>query len=445
MGNFFTATLIAFTGLVIVGCSSLGLTSNEDSLFRNKALDYTRSQSVQRLQVPAHLENQRLQNDLLIVPKDVVTQGVAGIEEAPRPSFTFAELGSANVQMRGTSIDKYLLVNASYSQVVEKLKAYLKSHNQLIDTEDDKTEVIETQWTPLPSVNVKPSVVSDFLRGITGGDKKLAYSKTRIKTLETISLEDKPLIKVNVDYVQASYAQVANKEQANWQVQDQFIEEKRAVLFDLMRFLKQTFVAASLNDSTVKPKILYGQTHGGEPILRVETSQQEAMNVLLKAMTNMDVGSFYKETGRIYFTHTSTQRAAASKAESTGFWAWFKDLHSGNDEQESIVLSKSDDEKSQAKPIIYSKNGVLPSVTDDLADKKGHKVWIGGKVIFVFEDEDQGDIDSEGNYIFTDNYQLHLTRSLNGVYVRVYNARGKQPATVYTEEILAQIIDGLSL
>jgi len=71
-----------------------------------------------------------------------------------------------------------------------------------------------------------------------------------------------------------------------------------------------------------------------------------------------------------------------------------------------------------------------------LADKKGYKIWLGGKIIFVFEDDDQGDISETGEYTYSGQFQLNFEETLTSVYLQILNNEGQPAAKVYAEEIL---------
>ena len=93
--------------------------------------------------------------------------------------------------------------------------------------------------------------------------------------------------------------------------------------------------------------------------------------------------------------------------------------------------------------IVYSSQNISPSVADDPKQRKGYKIWLGGEVIYIFEDKDQGNVDEQGVYTYTGNYQLTLTPTLKGVYVQVLTSREDYAAKAHAEEILWQIKQGL--
>ena len=57
-------------------------------------------------------------------------------------------------------------------------------------------------------------------------------------------------------------------------------------------------------------------------------------------------------------------------------------------------------------------------------------------MIYVFEDDDQGDVSETVEYTYVGSFQLHFEETLNSVYVQVLNDQGQPARNVYAEEIL---------
>ena len=77
--------------------------------------------------------------------------------------------------------------------------------------------------------------------------------------------------------------------------------------------------------------------------------------------------------------------------------------------------------------------------TDD-ANRKGFKIWLGGEVIYVFGDNQDGVYnDKSGKYEHVGQYQLHMNRTSNGVFLTVQPPDGYSAAAVVAAEILWEI------
>lgn len=436
--------------LIVSGCSSnSGISvTGDDSVFRNKALDYTQAPVVERLRVPTDLQDKRLQNDLLTVPAADTSSSQAGITVAPRPAFVFAEMGSQSAQLLGANQDKHIAVSGNPQMVWQQVKQFWQLQNMPLQVDDETNGIMETQWVALPGVNEDPGVVGGWLRSLTGGDDNLAFSKVRTE----MQTDDAGRITIGLGYMQASHDDLANNLQPDWQAQGHEVEGKSDLMYALLQYLSRTVRVAQKSTQTSASDIgLLGKDQNGRPLIRIEQNKEDAIVLLLQAMSGMDVGSHDLQQGRIYFTHTTNVQAVAEEEQASGIWGWFKGLHSGNSSQQEtgpITLDMSllggKDETAVVQPeIIYTSQDVAPSVSDDPKDRKGFKIWLGGEVIYIFEDEDQGDVGEDGLYRFTGNFQLQLIETLKGVYVQVFTSKGTHAGAAHAEEILWQIKQGL--
>jgi hypothetical protein len=186
---------------------------------------------------------------------------------------------------------------------------------------------------------------------------------------------------------------------------------------------------------------LLGKDQFGRPLVQLNMNYDQALTNVLKAMASFDVGSYDEIAKKIYFTHTSHLRSSqATASTSEGVWGWFKDLHSGSKREPGtkvkVNLLGGKDEDTTAERPIYSSDPEIAAKGTSLEDKKGYKVWLGGKVIYVFEDDDQGDVSETGEYTYMGSFQLHFEETLNSVYVQVLNDQGQPARNVYAEEIL---------
>ncbi|MDP6967548.1 MAG: outer membrane protein assembly factor BamC [Gammaproteobacteria bacterium] len=434
--------------VILAGCSSTGVgVAEDDSVFRNKALDYSKAPSVERLQIPADMQDKRIQNDLLVIPTVDTSASEAGILDAPRPDFVFAEMGNTTAQLFGANESKHIAVSGDMETVWHNVSQFWQLQNMPLVVADTGTGIMETAWVALPGVDADPGIVGGWLRSLTGGDNNLAYSKVRTEMVQDAAGR----IAINLDYIQATHEEVANNWQPDWQAQGHHVEAKSALMFELLQYLSRTVrVAKKSSQQNTSNTGLIGKDQHGRPLLSIAASQEQAMTILLQAMEAMDVGSYDLQAGKIYFTHTTHIQATPEATAEGGVWGWFKGLHSGNSKQDTgpITLDMSvlggQQETAVAKPaIVYSSQNITPSVSDDPKQRKGFKIWMGGEVIYIFEDEDQGDVDEQGVYTYTGNYQLILTPTLKGVYVQVLTSTEAYAAKAHAEEILWHIKQGL--
>ncbi|MCP4928084.1 MAG: outer membrane protein assembly factor BamC, partial [Gammaproteobacteria bacterium] len=397
---------------------------------------------------PSDLQNKRLQKDLLVVPDADTSLSQAGITEAPRPAFVFAEMGSQSTQLLGANQGKHIAVNGNPEMIWQQVGQFWQLQEMPLAVADSASGIMETEWVPLPGVDSDPGIVGGWFRSLTGGDDDLAYSRVRTEMV----LNDAGLIEISLGYVQASHDEVASDKRPDWQQEGHDVVAKSELMFALLQYLSRTARVAHKSTQDISHQLgLLGKDQKGHPLIRIDESQAQAMRLLLQAMAGMDVGSHDAELGKIYFTHTTHLQAIAEEEQGRGILGWFKGLHSGNDNQQesgpiTLDMSVFDGKKStkeNAQVIVYSADNVMPSASDDPKDRKGFKIWMGGEVIYIFEDEDQGEVDADGVYTFTGHFQLQLTPTIKGVYAQVLSAKGTHAGRAHAEEILWLIKQGL--
>jgi outer membrane protein assembly factor BamC len=184
---------------------------------------------------------------------------------------------------------------------------------------------------------------------------------------------------------------------------------------------------------------LLGKDQYGRALVQLNMSYEKALPKVLAAMSAFDVGSHDAAAKKVYFTHTSHSKLAEdAPLASGGLLGWFKDLHTGTPTTGlKISVSGDDKDASQSKKSpVYSSEPQLALKETSLADKKGYKIWLGGKVIYVFEDEDQGDVSDNGEYTYVGQFQLHFEETLSSVYLQIFDNQGQPADAIYAEEIL---------
>jgi hypothetical protein len=193
-----------------------------------------------------------------------------------------------------------------------------------------------------------------------------------------------------------------------------------------------------------------GKDQFGEPVIQLDMDADESLNMVLRAMSDFDVGSHDLNPQKIYFTYSSHATAITQQqSSSAGIWGWFKGLHGGERKQginlDLALLDGGEEVANEPVAPVYSSNPDQAGPVTDLADKKGYKIWLAGEVIYVFEDEDQGDVNEQGEYTYVAQYQLNFETTLKSTYLQVLNNQGKAAPTVYAKEILWKIQQGLDV
>ena len=432
--------------LVLAACAANPFSSNEeDSILRDKSLDYAQSQVVARLTVPADLDNTSIQKDLLTVPS---SNGVLpkGIEEAPRPDFVFAETGSASARLVGDGLQKRISVAGHLSKIKAQVAQFWANQRIAIVAEQNgKENQIETQWFSLSDKPQSDDFITRWIRGLTDADDNIAHGRVKIK------LEQKTTnhVELVLSFIQQNQLQISQQESVNWDAAGQTLSNESELTFELLRYLSRTGQVAQKNSQSeqVKSVALLGKDQFDQPVIQLDMDFEHSFPIVLQTMSEFDVGSHNVDAKLIYFTHTSHQRAPQPESSSNGILGWFKGLHSGDRKQGiniNLALFGAGDEKTtQIAAPVYSSNVDSVKDTTNLADRKGYKIWLGGEVIYVFEDENQGNVDTSGEYTFIGRYQLTFEETLKSTYVQVLNSQGLPAPKLYAEEILWKIQQGL--
>jgi uncharacterized lipoprotein len=433
--------------LVIGACSTNPLTSaSEDSILRDKSLDYAQSKVIARLTVPADLDASAIQQDLLRVPSQTA-ETATGVVAAPRPDFVFAQTGSASARLIDNGQQKRISVVGNVAKVKQQVVQFWTNQQiSMVEQHAGTQEIVETQWFSLSNDTVADDFISRWVRSLTDADDDIAHGRVRIELLP----QGEDRVELVLSFLQQSQLQIAQQQELNWGAAGQSLANESELTFELLRYLSRTGQVAQKRQSTANHKglVLLGKDQFGEPVIQLDMGAEESLNTVLQAMSDFDVGSHDLNTQKIYFTYTSHVVAVAQQqSSSAGIWGWFKGLH-GGERKEGIsldlaLLGGGEALANTSAAPVYSSNPDQADPVTDLADKKGYKIWLAGEVIYVFEDEDQGDLNDQGEYTYVGQYQLNFEFTLKSTYLQVLNSDGEAAPTVYAKEILWKIQQGL--
>ncbi|HCH32645.1 MAG TPA: hypothetical protein DE045_06875 [Oceanospirillaceae bacterium] len=433
--------------LVIGACSTNPLTSSsEDSILRDKSLDYAQSKVIARLTVPADLDATAIQQDLLRVPSQTAVTAT-GVVAAPRPDFVFAQTGSASARLIDNGQQKRISVVGNVAKVKQQVVQFWANQQiPIILHQVGSNEIVETQWFSLSDDAVADDFISRWVRSLTDADDELAHGRVRIELVP----QGQDRVELVLSFLQHSQLQITQQQELNWGAAGQSLANESELTFELLRYLSRTAQVAQKTQSSTghKDLVLLGKDQFGEPVIQLDMGSEESLNMVLQAMSDFDVGSHDLNPQKIYFTYTSHVKSVVQQPSSSdGIWGWFKGLHGGERKQGislDLALLGGDEEAANTSAApVYSSNPDQADPVTDLADKKGYKIWLAGEVIYVFEDEDQGDVNEQGEYTYVAQYQLNFETTLKSTYLQVLNSQGEAAPTVYAKEILWKIQQGL--
>jgi outer membrane protein assembly factor BamC len=437
----FTRILTLFLATMILSaCSGSSVfNSNGDSILRDKSLDYAQSKVVDRIVVPEGLNDTYVQNDLLTIPTAALIEQSAGIKTAPRPNFVFAEVGSNSAHLIGGANAKRISVTGSLAKVHWQVAQFWSNQGIAVDAASS-LKTIETQWFSLSENAPSNSFINRWIRSLTKSDDDISYGRVKVELREAT----KNRIELSLYFLQFTQLEITQKKSLDWLEAGRMLAHESEMTFELLRHLSRTAQVTQKTDETYlqNQKPLLGKDQHGRPLVQLNMTYDEALPQVLAAMSSFDVGSYDEAAKKVYFTHVSHLRTSEEAMSSTGgIWGWFKSLHGGNAREAGINLDLAffgDDENpdQEKERPIYSSDTQLAVKEVSLADKKGYKIWLGGEVIYVFEDEDQGSTSDAGEYTYIGQFQLSFEETLTSVYLQVLNDKAEPAAKVYAEEIL---------
>jgi outer membrane protein assembly factor BamC len=428
--------------MLLASCSGVPLLSNDgDSILRDKSLDYAQSKVIDRILVPEGLNDDQVQKDLLTIPTSQLTEQSTGIKAAPRPDFVFAQAGSDAARLTGGANQQHISVAGSLTKVQGHVTQFWSNQGIALDA-SSSLNVIETEWFSLSDKASSNDFISRWIRSLTNSDDDIAYGRVKVE-LSEISINR---IELSLYFVQFTQLEIAQKTSVDWQATGRTLANESEITFELLRYLSHTAnVAQRTNEITPEQLSLLGKDQYGHPLVQLNTSYKKALPKVLAAMSTFDVGSHDAAAKKVYFTHTSHFRSSQdAPTDYSGVWGWFKKLHSGSKREPGLKLKSNllggnkDADQIKQSPI-YSSDPQLAFKETSLADKKGYKIWMGGEVVYVFEDEDQGDVSETGEYTYVGQFQLHFEETLSSVYLQILDNKGQPADLIYAEEILWRI------
>ncbi|MGY8869359.1 MAG: outer membrane protein assembly factor BamC [Pseudomonadales bacterium] len=438
------------------GCSIIGKNPiyGENGVFKDRNQEYEKAAVSKELEIPAHIQAKHTQ-DQFVIPAVGQTASVrtAGFE-VPRPEFFYADTGSDAVNFKKVGDKKIIVVDEPIAAVWEKTLDFMKFNGVQIASADARQGVIESDWILIngPELSFMDRWIKHLtLQDIPGG------SRNKLQ----VSLRPDPQ-----DYertsIEMKHVQFPEKQQVtdiNWETSSQDVGYKSDMMFEMLRYMSK---------ATVKPeersllalqqkhasRPLLGRDSRGNPVLKIDAPIDQSWNMLSAAVdsADMDVGTRNQNIGMLYMTYTTSTPVESQK--DMGFFEW---IFSDREEiklDTSVISSALGVETTdvaysakEARDVPVLEEGEVQALADpnNPANQKGYKIWIGGRVVYVFGgDETKGAFNADTNaYEHVGKYQLKMNRTRSGVYVTVRNDQGLAAPAIIAEEILWLVKDNM--
>jgi uncharacterized lipoprotein len=448
---------LAAAVLSVAGCGSY---SNpiygEHGLINDRSQNYEEAKATQRLELPPAIQSRsKAMQDVLEIPSAGQTASQRTTDfVVPRPEFFYADAGNGTVNLKRQGDEKVLIVDEPVGDVWIQLQDFWRFNNVALAKSAPREGVMETDW--IDTAGEELSFVDSMIKHLTFQDIEGPVSdKLRVSVRPVADNFDRTTI--SMQHIRV--AQEQKDQPVNWTEDATDVGYKTDMMFEMLRYLSKSTSNAGNSLSLLEMKRQrndlpqMGRDSKGFPALKITVPVDQAWAQINRAIdkTTLDVGTRDQQTGVIYLTYTTS--TPFEDTEKMGFFEW---LHSDRKaitfdtgsvgEVFGIGSSNNTDVPSYSSKQ-YSKDettdvGQQYNIDDttDLASRKGFKIWFAGKVIYIFGDDQDGVYNNEsGKYEHVGQYQLHMNRTSNGVFLTVKTPDGYSAPAVIADEILWEI------
>ncbi|EPJ56089.1 MAG: hypothetical protein OFPI_01080 [Osedax symbiont Rs2] len=448
-----TSVMVLLCTSFLAGCSSLSDNAlyGESGIIHDRSKEYQESEKSQRLKIPAHLQAKQTQ-DAMDVPQRQLAQG-APIDNITRPEYFYADSGTETVNFKQQGSVKVLIVDAPINAIWPKAQQFMEFNNLGLSDIDPQQGTIESDWVTVKTD--KSGVVDTWFKKLTfqniKGDNK---NKIRIQLKRDETNSQRTVLSM----AHVRYPVDQQVERIDWSNESKNLSYKTEMLYELLRFMSKA-TSGSLNNGLLASNfkrqqrdglVLFGRNANGKPALKISGSMNSAWTLVDRSLgaNSIDVGTKDRKAGTFYLTFTSLSPV---EEESGSFIDW---LHG---DRGPLTLSSlgfgDDDDKgkdSAGNDVSYSATGQINSSKEiglsdpqHPANQEGFKVWLGGKVVYNFnEGFNKGFFNSITNlYELTAGYRLRLTHRGNATFITVLDKEGLEAPSVPAEELLWVIKD----
>ena len=445
--------------LSLTGCGSIkNPVYGEHGLIRDRSQDYELAESGQRLVIPENIQARETRDSLVVPQVELTASSSTGRFQVPRPEFFYADPTSDSVNLARLEGERIIFVDEPIADVWNKTLDFWSYHNTRIARTDPRQGIIETDWIRTDGRDY--GFVDRWIKRLTLSTLE-GPTDNKLQVLVRPDPDNYDRTSIRMRHVQFAAGQ--QPEQIEWEDTRNDIAYQSDMMFELLRYLSRSTAPTTANTLLAMQQqgqsSQLGRDARGNPALRVNASPDTAWEMLSQAMVNanLDVGTQDQSLGKFYMTYTTT--TPFDDTRKMGFFEW---LHSDRGEIKIdtgfLTSSLGFGDTAGEEAISYSSSGARTSaeladnedIINDLndpnnpANQPGYKIWLGGRVIYVFGSGRSGVLNAEtGQYEHVGRYQVVLNRTRTGVIVTVLTDEEIEAPAVVAEEILWQIRDQL--
>ena len=453
---------LAAAVLSVAGCGSY---SNpiygENGIINDRSQDYEKSEATKRLELPPAIQaRSKMTQDRLAIPTAGQTASQRkGDFTVPRPDFFYADSGTDTVNLKRQGSDKVLIVDEPIADVWIQLQDFWRFNNVSLAKSAPKEGMMETAWIDTEGEDL--SFIDSMIKRLTFQDVEGAVSDKLRVSLRPVA-DDFNRTTIAMQHIRVPRGD--KNQSVNWSDDAENVGYKTDMMFEMLRYLSKSgtnenthSLLAMKRQQKSRPQM--GRDSKGLPALKITVPVDQAWNQINAAIdnTSLDVGTRDQQMGVIYMTYTTS--TAFEDTEKMGFFEWL------NSDRKAITLSSGSfgkalgfGDSSKAEGPVYSSKEIVTEEPEDESkveqysieeqanktDGKGFKIWFAGEVIYVFGEEQDGAYnESSGEYEHSGQYQLHMNRTANGVFLSVKNQDSLSAPAVVADEILWEIKEQL--
>ena len=185
--------------------------------------------------MPAGLNDAQVQNDLLIIPAAQQSGAPAGIEEAPRPDFVFAQAGSHSARLIGGASQQRISVAGSLAKVQGHVAQFWSNQGIAIE-KDASDQAVETEWFSLSEKAPSDNFIARWIRSLTKSDEDIAYGRVKVELTEIAPNR----VELSLDFLQLTQLEIEDQKEIDWEATGRALDNESEITFELLRHLSQT-------------------------------------------------------------------------------------------------------------------------------------------------------------------------------------------------------------
>lgn len=443
---------LSVLGLVaaLTGCSSLSDNPiyGDKGVIKDRSTEYAQAQPGKRLEIPEGL-NAKATRDGLVVPR-VNSLSVAQAEivyEVPRPEFFFAADGGDRASIRPLEGEQVILVDEPIDQVWNELLVFWQDAEIALESQDARQGLMETEWIRVEGDDLNPfQRILNTLK-FSSQDNEPSINKLRVRVRPDPEQDNRTAISMQQVQIPLS----SETQPVDWDNSSEELSYSNEIMFSMLNYLSRGDAANRAptlsgfqTDSGLSAEM--GMDSRNRPLLSVRAPADQAWVLVNEALdqAGVDVGTRDENDGRIYLTY----RTVTQKEKSRGLLDWLL-----NREVKPITFSVSgtaDTKKEIRTDVVYSSDPDAPVVgavptQEELQEMEGFKIWAGGRVLYVFGQDNQTRENADGQLELIKRYQLAFNRARSGVLISVHDRDGEPVSEDAAQELLWAIKDNLTI